>query len=197
MGYDYKSGSSNPVGSVAPIGGPTYDIGDTIAAYVVARPGLEGHPRRAVLRPRLVDGHLGLRTRRNISGTKNGASTTVVYGTARQYAADHGRQCDPVEGVAWTVYTRQNCTATYGCVTPWREIYYDDATALGLKYDLDQPLQPARRRHLGARLRRHPARAVRLLKAKFITDTVPPVITRGRRSARRSSRPTATGGWTR
>ena len=98
---------------------------------------------------------------KNISGTKNGASTTVVYGTARQYAADHGRKWDPVQGVAWTVYRRENCTATYGCVKPWRQIYYDDAKALGLKYDAGQPLQPARRRDLGARLRRHPARAVR------------------------------------
>ena len=34
MGYDYRSSSSSPVGSIAPIGGPTYDIGDTIKAYV-------------------------------------------------------------------------------------------------------------------------------------------------------------------
>ena len=89
---------------------------------------------------------------KNISSTKNGASTTVVYGTARQYAADHGRKWDPVQGVAWTVYRRENCTATYGCVKPWRQIYYDDAKALGLKYDADQPLQPAWCRDLGARL---------------------------------------------
>src|SRR4029078_7640288 len=72
---------------------------------------------------------------KNISSVKNGASTTVLYGTARQYAADHGRRWDPVQGVAWTVYRRENCTSTYGCVKPWREIYYDDAKALGLKYD--------------------------------------------------------------
>ena len=34
MGYDYKGSSSSPVGSVAPLGGPGYDIGDTIRAYV-------------------------------------------------------------------------------------------------------------------------------------------------------------------
>ena len=62
-------------------------------------------------------------------------STSVPYAIARQYAADHGRRYDPVEGVAWTTYRRRNCTAA-GCVTPWRELYYDDATSLGAKYDL-------------------------------------------------------------
>ena len=98
---------------------------------------------------------------RNISGTKYGASTTVVYGTARQVAADHGRKWDAAEGSAWVVYRRKNCTARYGCVNPYRQVYYDDATALGLKYDLDQPREPARRRDLGPRLRRDTARAVR------------------------------------
>ena len=47
---------------------------------------------------------------RNISGTKYGASATVVYGTAQAYAVQHGRKYDAVEGVAWTAYRRQNCT---------------------------------------------------------------------------------------
>ena len=118
---------------------------------------------------------------KNISGTKNGASTTVVYATARQYAADHGKQRDPVEGAAWTAYKRQNCTAKYGCVTPWREIYYDDATALGQKYDLVNRDEPARRRDLGARLRRHADRAVRRCSRPSSSPT------RSRRSSRASS----------
>ena len=40
------------------------------------------------------------------------------------------------EAVAWTVYRRQNCTTTYGCVNPYRQLYLDDARALGRKYDL-------------------------------------------------------------
>ena len=55
MGYDYRGASSNPVGSVAPIGGPSYDIADTVRAYLGRASRIEGHPRRAVLRPRLVD----------------------------------------------------------------------------------------------------------------------------------------------
>ena len=175
MGYDYRNGSSNPVGSVAPIGGPTYDITDTVKAYVARVPASKlilGVPYYG--RAWSTDTN-GLHAA-NISGAKYGASTTVVYSTARQYAIDHGRQWDPTEGVAWTAYKRENCTSTYGCVTPWRQLYYDDAQALGAKYDL---------------INRYGLRGVgiwalgydgtqpelySLLKAKFITDTIPPKI---------------------
>ena len=175
MGYDYKNGSSNPVGSVAPLGGAGYDIGDTIKAYVSRVPASKvilGVPYYG----RAWSTATSAFASKNISSVKNGASTTVVYGTARQYAADHGRKWDPVQGVAWTVYRRENCTATYGCVKPWREIYYDDAKALGLKYDAINRynLRGAGIWALGYDGTRTELYAV--LKAKFITDTVPPVI---------------------
>ena len=112
----------------------------------------------------------------NISGTKNGASTTVVYGTAHDYATQHGRKWDPVEGSAWTSYRRQNCTAAYGCVNPWREIYFDDAQALGLKYDIvnRNNLRGAGIWALGYDGTR--PELYQVLKDKFITDTVPPKI---------------------
>ena len=55
MGYDYRGAASNPVGSVAPIGGPTYDIARHGQRLSRSRARVEGHPRGAVLRPRLVD----------------------------------------------------------------------------------------------------------------------------------------------
>ena len=177
MGYDYSGGSSNPVGSVAPLGGPGYDIGDTVKAYVSRMPGLEGHPRRA--RTTAAPGRRPPRPShaKNISGTKNGASTTVVYGTARQYAADHGRKWDPVEGVAWTVY---KSAELHGHVR--------------LRHAVARDLL---RRREGARPQVRPRSTATtcvvpgiwalgydgtrtelygVLKAKFITDTVPPVI---------------------
>ena len=176
MGYDYRSGSSNPVGSVAPLGGPGYDIGDTVAAYLSHLPASKvilGVPYYG--RAWSTSGS-GLDAA-NISGTKNGDSTTVVYGTAQDYAADHGRKWDPVEGVAWTSYRRQNCTVTYGCVNPWRQIYYDDAQALGLKYDL---VNRSGLRGVGIWALGYDGTRTELyqvLKDKFITDTVPPKIT--------------------
>jgi spore germination protein YaaH/flagellar hook assembly protein FlgD len=175
MGYDYRGASSNPVGSVAPIAGPTYDIADTVAAYTARIPASKvilGVPYYG----RAWSTSTSALHAKNISGTKYGASTTVVYTTARQYAADHGKQRDPVEGAAWTAYKRQNCTAKYGCVTPWREIYYDDATALGQKYDL---INRANLRGAGIWALGYDGTRTELyqvLKDKFITDTVPPVI---------------------
>ena len=81
-----------------------------------------------------------------------------------------------MEGVAWTSYRRQNCTAAYGCVNPWREIYYDDPQALGLKYDVINRynLRGAGIWALGYDGTRPGAHA--MLKDKFVTDTIPPRI---------------------
>ena len=94
MGYDYRGAGTIPVGSVAPIGGPTYDIGDTIAAYLARVPA-----SKVILAVpyygRAWSTDSSALHARNISGTKYGASTTVVYGTAAQYAADHRPQVRP------------------------------------------------------------------------------------------------------
>ena len=175
MGYDYRGASSNPVGSVAPIGGPSYDIADTVRAYLGRVPA-----SKVILAVpyygRAWSTDSAALHARNISGTKNGGSVTVVYGTAQGYAVQHGRRWDALEGVAWTAYRRQNCTAAYGCVTPWREIYYDDAQALGLKYDVINRynLRGAGIWALGYDGTRPELHA--MLKAKFITDTIPPKI---------------------
>ncbi len=175
MGYDYRTAGTARVGSVAPVGGPSYDVRDTIAAYVSRLPA-----SRVILAVpyygRAWSTDSANLNAKNISGTKFGPSTPVVYGTAYDYAKDHGRKYDPVEGVAWTVYKRENCTTTYGCVNPWRQIYYDDVRALGAKYDLVEKygLRGVGLWALGydgTRPELH-----QLLKAKFITDTVPPVI---------------------
>ncbi|MEO8437328.1 MAG: glycosyl hydrolase family 18 protein [Chloroflexota bacterium] len=176
MGYDYRNGSSSPVGSVAPLGGPSYDITDTIRSYVGRVPASKvilGVPYYG----RAWSTSTSAFGAKNISGVKNGASTTVVYSTARQYAVDHGRLWNATEAVAWTVYRRKNCTATYGCVTPWRQLYFDDAKALGLKYDAVNRynLRGAGIWALGYDGTR--TELYGMLKAKFITDTVPPVIT--------------------
>jgi spore germination protein YaaH/flagellar hook assembly protein FlgD len=175
MGYDYRTASTRLVGSVAPIGGPTYDVTDTVKDFLSRLPASKvilGVPYYGRAWSTSTDQLHST----NVSGTKNGASVTVVYGTARQYTVDHGRRWDPVDGVAWTAYRRQNCTAAYGCVNPWRQLYYDDAQALGLKYDLINRynLRGAGIWALGYDGTRPELYAV--LKAKFITDTIPPMI---------------------
>ena len=55
--------------------------------------------------------------------------------------------------------------STYGCVTSWRQVYYDDAASMKRALRAGQRLRPARRRHVGAGLRRRPPGALpRLLR---------------------------------
>jgi len=175
MGYDYRSASSSTVGSIAPIGGSTYDVNDTLKSYltrIAASRIILGVPYYG----RAWSTSTSALNSKNISGTKNGASAAVIYGTARQYAADHGKLWDPVEGVAWTVYRRENCTATYGCVKPWRQLYFDDAKALKAKYDLvnKKGVRGVAIWALGYDGTR--TELYQALEDKFIADTVPPVI---------------------
>ena len=189
--------SSNPVGSVAPIGGPTYDIARHGRGLPRPHPRLEGHPRRAVLRPRLVD----RRPRRSTPGTSRAPSTAPrrPSSTARPAStppttASSATRSRASPGPPTSARTAPRSTAAS---TPWRQLYYDDATALGLKYDLVNRDEPARRRDLGARLRRDPARAVRGAQGQVHHRQGPAGHHRVVAQRRRSSRPTATAGWTR
>jgi spore germination protein YaaH len=135
MGYDYRSAGSSPVGSIAPIGGPTYDITDTVNAYRARVPASKlilGVPYYG----RAWSTNSDLLHASNTSGTKYGTSNTVIYATGIGVLQEHGRRFDTGDGVAWTAYRRENCSATYGCVTSWRQLYMDDARALKLKYDI-------------------------------------------------------------
>jgi len=135
MGYDYRSSGSSPVGSIAPIGGPTYDITDTVLAYKARVPASKlilGVPYYG----RAWSTNSDKLHATNISGTKYGSSTTVIYATGIGVLQEHGKRYDAGDGVAWTAYRRENCSATYGCVTSWRQLYMDDAAALRTKYDI-------------------------------------------------------------
>ncbi len=135
MGYDYRSAGSSPVGSIAPIGGPTYDIVETVNAYRARVPASKlilGVPYYG----RAWSTNSDQLHASNTSGTKFGTSNTVIYATGIEVLQEHGRRFDTVDGVAWTAYQRENCSATYGCVTSWRQLYMDDARALKLKYDI-------------------------------------------------------------
>jgi spore germination protein YaaH/flagellar hook assembly protein FlgD len=174
MGYDYRSATSNPVGSIAPLDRNGYGIRDTIVAYTA-----RVAPSKLILGVpyygRAWSTDSGALNATNTSSTKFGASTTVVYDTAADYLAQYGRHYDAFEDVAWTAYQRENCTSTYGCVTSWRELYVDDATAIGAKYDLvnGYGLRGAGIWALGYDGTRPELWAA--IQRKFVTDTTPPV----------------------
>jgi spore germination protein YaaH/flagellar hook assembly protein FlgD len=182
MGYDYRTSGASVAGSIAPIHSSIYDISDTLSAYLARVPasklilGVPYYGRAWST----VDDTLHSDNR---SGTKYGASSTATYGTARGLLDDHGRRYDPTEAVAWTAYKRENCTSTYGCVTGWRQLYVDDATALKSKYDLVNKLGL---RGVGIWALGYDGTRTELysaLKAKFITDSVPPTISASSLSA--------------
>ena len=182
MGYDYRTASSSPVGSVAPLTSGGYDIRDTIAAYTS-----RVSPSKVILGVpyygRAWSTDTNLVHARNISGTKYGTSASVTYVNALPFFTAHGKQYDTTEAVAWTVYRRRNCTTTYGCVNPYRQLYVDDARALGRKYDL---VNAYALRGAGIWALGYDGTQPELwnmLKAKFITDSVPPTITGGSVSA--------------
>lgn len=176
MGYDYKTGTSGTAGSVSPIGGPTYDLRDTLAAYVGRIPAsriILGVPYYG----RAWSTSSSALNATTLSAAKYGASVAVLYGDALEFSAQYGRLYDPVEGVAWATYPKENCTTTYGCVTATRELYYDDAQTLAAKYDLvnSYGIRGVGIWALGYDGSR--PELYQVLKDKFITDTIPPAIT--------------------
>src|SRR4029453_1963099 len=125
---------SKSAGSIDPLAGPAYDLADTIAAYrarvpaskIILRMPWDGRAWSTV-----SDG-VNAATQ---TGTKFGASASVLYDTAVEYAATYGRRWDSREQTPWIAYRRQNCTSTYGCVTSWRRIYYHDPPSARLRSD--------------------------------------------------------------
>ncbi|HEX2470437.1 MAG TPA: glycosyl hydrolase family 18 protein [Candidatus Limnocylindrales bacterium] len=182
MGYDYRGSSSSPVGSVAPLSRSGYDIRDTVAAYAARVPasklilGVPYYGRAWSTSTNLVHAT-------NISGTKYGASSAVIYTTAVPFFEQYGKRYETTEQVAWTVYRREHCTSTYGCVNPWRQLYVDDAMALRAKYDV---VNRYNLRGAGIWALGYDGTRPELwgaIQARFITDTVPPTITGGSISA--------------
>lgn len=135
MGYDYRTASSPSAGSVAPLSGPAYDLTDTAIAFISRIPAskvIMGVPYYGRAWSTVSD----TPNAKTQTGTKYGASASVTYVNAVALAREHGRRYDTREQSPWFAYQRQNCSATYGCVTTWREVYYDDAQSLRAKYDM-------------------------------------------------------------
>lgn len=135
MGYDYRTAGSNHAGSIDPLNGPAYDLTDTVRAYTA-----RVSPSRIILGIpwygrawSTVSDAVRARTQ---SGEQYGHSAAVRYETVAPLVAQHGRRWDEVEKSPYLVYQRQNCSATYGCVTSWRQVYYGDAESMKLRYAL-------------------------------------------------------------
>jgi spore germination protein YaaH/flagellar hook assembly protein FlgD len=129
MGYDYRTSGASSAGSIDPLSGPRYDLTDTVRAYTA-----RVKPSRVILGLPWY-GRAWSTTSDDVrsatqSGAKYGYSTAVNYESLTDLVAKHGRRWDPVEQSPYITYRRENCTDTYGCVTSWRQVYYDDGASL-------------------------------------------------------------------
>ena len=174
MGYDYRTAGAPAAGSFDPLAGPGYDLADTVRAYLARVPAsrvILGVPYYGRAWSTVSDA-VNARTQ---TGARYGYSAAVEYATAVTYAAKHGRRYDSREVAAWTAYQKKSCTPAHGCVTTWRQLYYDDAATLGARYDL---VNRAGLRGTGIwALGYDGARPelYRELAAKFLKDTTAPV----------------------
>jgi len=135
MGYDYRTASSGYAGSIDPLSGPAYDLQDTVNAFAA-----RVAPSKLILGVpwygrawSTVSDQVNARTQ---TGLKFGASNSVLYDTAAAYAKQYGKRWDGREQSPWIAYRRQNCSTTYGCVTTWRQVYYDDPESLKRRFDM-------------------------------------------------------------
>jgi len=135
MGYDYRTSSTGYVGSIDPLSGPAYDLADTVRSYTA-----RVSPSKVILGlpwyGRAWSTATDTVNAANQSGAKYGYSAAVNYGNVVDLVAQYGRRWDTREQTPWFAYQRQNCTTTYGCVTTWRQVYYDDAESMMLRLGL-------------------------------------------------------------
>ena len=135
MGYDYRTSSSGTAGSIDPLSGPGYDLADTVRAYTA-----RVSPSRIILGlpwyGRAWSTSDDSPRSRTLSGAKYGYSAAVNYESVVGLVAKYGRRWDPLERSPYVAYRRQNCTSTYGCVTSWRQVYYDDGASLKLRFGI-------------------------------------------------------------
>ena len=175
MGYDYRTDGSSVAGSISPLTGPRYDLTDTIKAYTALVPASKlilGVPYYGRAWSTASD-NLNAPT---LSPAKFGAPAAPTYLQALDLVAQHGRRYDAIEQAPWTAYQKQTCTTTYGCLTSWRELYYDDPASLKLRYDLvnRQGLRGAGIWALGYEGTRTDLRTA--LADKFLLDRTPPIV---------------------
>jgi spore germination protein YaaH len=127
MGYHYAGTWSTIAGSTSPLGGPRYDVSDTIRRLLrVARPQqlIVGLP---------YYGHVWPTKTNRVHSRTAGGGHDVQYYQAAAVAARMGARWDPVEQVRWVVFRDRACRT---CPVTWHQLYFDDARSLAAKYVL-------------------------------------------------------------
>jgi spore germination protein YaaH len=127
MGYHYAGTWSTIAGSTSPLGGPRYDVGDTIRRLL-----------RTIRPQQLIVGlpyygHVWPTRTSAVHSRTVGGGHDVQYYQAAAVAASRGARWDPVEQVRWVVFRDRACRT---CPVTWFQLYFDDARSIGAKYEL-------------------------------------------------------------
>jgi len=125
MGYHYAGIWSSRAGSTAPMGGPAYDLVETVKSLL-----------REVERHELIVGvpyygHAWPTVGDRLNARTEGGGFDVPVERAFALAARHGLRYDKREQVAWVPYRAEPCD---GCATRWYQLYFDDARAARFKW---------------------------------------------------------------
>ncbi|MFL5680164.1 MAG: glycoside hydrolase family 18 protein [Chloroflexota bacterium] len=121
MGYHYAGTWSKVAASTSPLGGPRYDLGDTIASILrVAKPKqlIVGVP---------YYGHTWPTKTAAIHSRTVGGGHDVTYVNAIAATKRLGGKFDPVEQVHWVAFKEGG---------QWYQMYFDDARAMAAKWQL-------------------------------------------------------------
>ncbi len=125
MGYHYAGTWSEVANSTAPMGGPRYDLVDTVVSL------LEQVERHELIVGVPYYGHVWPTAGSGRNARTEGEGFDVPLHRAMDMAARHGSKYDEVEQVAWVPFRGEPCT---GCATRWFQLYFDDARASAHKW---------------------------------------------------------------
>ena len=122
MGYDFHWSGSARAGGVAPVDSPyVLDVSSAMADF------LERVPASKIIWGVPYYGRGWNTTSSALNGVTAGGSFSYYYTGHVRDAATYGRMWDSVGKVPWYRYRNGS---------QWVQVYYDDATSLGIKYDL-------------------------------------------------------------
>ena len=125
MGYHYAGTWTKVAGSTAPMGGPRYDVVDTVRSLL-----------KVVERNELIVGvpyygHAWPTASGSLNARTIGGGFDVLYEDAEKFAAQRAVRYDPVQQVAWIPYRARRCSS---CPTTWYQMYFDNARSMATKW---------------------------------------------------------------
>ena len=120
MGYHYAGWWSTRAGSNAPLGGPGYDVADTIAKLRA-----DGVPAERLIVGVPYYGHLWPTTSGALDAPTIGQGSDIELASGLAILATVASHWDPVQRVTWAAW-RENGT--------WVQLYLDDPRALSAKW---------------------------------------------------------------